>query len=610
MKRSERSFHNGQGRSELQEALSGCKSSFFVVFLFSIVTNMLMLSFPIYMLQVYDRVLTTSHTETLVMLTLIIGSALLLMACIDGLRTVLTLRIGGWLTDRLGPVFLASSVRARLSGHPGASNAISDLTVLRNFISTQGLTFFFDVPWVPVFVAIIWLIHPSLGMLALFVAVVLFILSVLNEAATRRRLKSASETNLRASRDADTTVRNAEVVSSMGMLPAVLERWQVENQSVLEDLRRAGERSGFVVAGAKFVRLFAQVGVLGMGAFLVIQGELTAGAMIACSILLGRALAPVEMAMGAWKSFANVRISYRRLKEHLLAFPTPRERIDLPQPNGKLAVKQLSYALNGHPILDEVSFAIEPGDALAVIGPSAAGKSTLCRFLVGLAAPNQGEVLLDDSVIQHWDPERLGPHIGYLPQNVELFAGSVKENIGRMTVCEDSAVIEAAKLAHAHNMIQQLPDGYDTQIGESGMALSGGQRQRIGLARAVYGNPKLIVLDEPNANLDQAGETALAAAIHELKSRGATIVMVGHRPSTLAEATKILLLSNGSVQIFGERDEVMTKLREATAAKAASQAVATPAKPQTSGPETSGPETSGPETSGPDGPIPAAALNA
>lgn len=553
--------------TELEQALANCRSFFGIVLLFSIVTNMLMLAFPVYMLQVYDRVLTTSHTDTLLMLTVVVGGALLLMASIDGLRTALTVRIGGWLSDRLGPIYLASGVRARLESHSATSNPITDLMVLRNFIATQGLTFFCDAPWVPIFVAIIWMIHPQLGMLALTVAILLFILSLANEYSTRSLLQGASETNIVARRDADATVRNAEVVSAMGMLPTLIERWQLKHLSVAEDIRRAGERSGVIVATTKFIRLFAQVGILGLGAFLVIQGELTAGAMIACSILLGRALAPVEMAMGAWKNFTQARIAYGRLRSQLEAFPMPEKRAQLPAPTGHLSVKGLSFVLNGQQILDDVSFEIEPGDALAVIGPSAAGKSTLCRLLVGLATPTAGAVRLDDSEMSHWDPQQLGPHIGFLPQSVELFAGTVKENIGRMMSGDDAGIIAAAKLAHAHNMIQRLPEGYDSLISDGGFGLSDGQRQRIGLARAVLGNPTLIVLDEPNANLDQAGESALAEALRELKSRGATIVMVGHRPSTLSEATKILLLKEGRVKLFGPRDEVLKKLREASAAK-------------------------------------------
>lgn len=557
-----RNFEKVRKGSELDQAVASCRSYFWFVFLFSAVTNLLVLAFPIYMLQVYDRVLTTAHTQTLLMLTVIVGGALLVMAAIDGLRTAMTLRIGNWLVDRLGPVFLASGVRARVVGRGAESNLISDLTEIRNFVSTQGLTFFCDAPWVPVFVVIIWLIHPYLGMLAAATAVLLFLLSLVNEAATRRLLRSAGEVNSLAMRDADATVRNAEVVSSMGMLPALVERWQLNHLSVLEHLRRAGERGGTLVALTKFLRLFAQVGVLGLGALLVIRGELTAGAMIASSILLGRALAPVEMAMGAWRNFTQARLAYSRLKSHLNAFPTPPKRTRLPAPTGRVSVKRLSFELKGQQILKDVSFEIEPGDAVAIIGPSAAGKSTLCRFLVGLPAPTEGEVRLDDSVIHHWDPMDLGPHIGYLPQNVELFTGTVKENIGRMNFGDDAAVIAAAKLAHAHDMIQRLPDGYDTVIGDGNVGLSGGQRQRIGLARAVFGDPKVIVLDEPNANLDQAGESALAAAIAELKSRGAAIVMVGHRPSTLSEATKILLLKEGRVQLYGPRDEVLAKLRE------------------------------------------------
>lgn len=556
------SHHSLDGTTELQKSIAICRSYFWVVFLFSIVTNLLMLSFPIYMLQVYDRVLTTSHTDTLLMLTVIVGGALLLMASIDGLRTAMTLRIGGWLVDRLGPVFLASRVRARLKDDCGTMNPISDLTTIRNFVSTQGLTFFCDSPWVPIFVTVIWLIHPNLGMLAAAAACVLFIISLLNDALTRSLFMNAGNVNLVAMRDAEATVRNAEVVSAMGMLPAMVQRWQMNNESVLDYLRRAGERGGTVVALAKFIRMLAQVGILGLGALLVIRGELTAGAMIACSILLGRALAPVEMAMAAWKNFTQTRMAFSRLKSQLDAFPPLAKRTRLPDPTGRLSVKKLSFDIGGHRILRNVSFNLEPGDAVAVIGPSAAGKSTLCRLLVGLALPTRGEVRLDDSAIQHWDPIDLGPHVGFLPQNVELFVGTVKENIARMSLGDDAAIVAAAKLAHAHEMIQRLPESYETVIGDGSVGLSGGQRQRIGLARAVYGNPKLIVLDEPNANLDQAGESALAASIAELKERGAAIVMVGHRPSTLSEATRILLLKDGRVQAFGQRDEVLGQLRE------------------------------------------------
>ena len=570
-------FEKTKKGSEFHQAITDCRSYFWLVFLFSIVTNLLILAFPIYMLQVYDRVLTTAHADTLLMLTVIVGGALLLMAIIDGLRSAMTLRIGGWLVDRLGPVFLASTVRAHLAGGPTTANPIADLTTIRNFVSTQGLTFFCDSPWVPVFVIIIWLIHPYLGMLAAAAAVILFLISLLNDAATRSLLKKAGDVNAFAVSDADAAVRNAEVVASMGMMTALIERWQTNHLSVLDYLRRAGERGGALVALTKFIRLFAQVGVLGLGALLVIRGELTAGAMIACSILLGRALAPVEMAMGAWKNFTQSRLAYNRLKLQLETYPTPAARTKLPPPTGHLSVRSLSFESGGHKILKDVSFRVEPGDAVAVIGPSAAGKSTLCRLLVGLTAPSEGEVRLDDSLIHHWDPKDLGPHIGYLPQTVELFSGTVKENIGRMTVGDDEAVIKAAGLAHAHDMIQHLPQGYDTVIGVGSVGLSSGQRQRIGLARAVYGNPKFIVLDEPNANLDQAGESALAAAIAELKSRGASIIMVGHRPSTLSEATKVLLLKEGRVQMFGPRDEVLAKLREASAAKAENRSLS--AKP-------------------------------
>jgi PrtD family type I secretion system ABC transporter len=345
------------------------------------------------------------------------------------------------------------------------------------------------------------------------------------------------------------------------------ERWRKSNQAALNAMQRAAERGGILLGLTKFVRLFVQVAILGLGATLVLQSEVSSGAMIASSILLSRALAPVELAMTSWRNFGASRIAYGRLKSRLQALPPEIERTRLPAPIGHLTVDHVSYgpASSKDPILRGVSFSAKPGEAIAVIGPSAGGKSTLCRLLVGIASPNAGKIRLDGSELGHWDADQLGQYIGYLPQDVELFAGTVAENIARFDpAADDAAIVAAATLAHAHDMIQQLPEGYETQIGDGGMRLSGGQRQRIGLARAVYGNPKLIILDEPNANLDQTGESALAAAVEELKQQGATLIIVGHRPSTLAQATKILLLRDGRVDLFGPRDEVLQRMREAS----------------------------------------------
>jgi PrtD family type I secretion system ABC transporter len=356
----------------------------------------------------------------------------------------------------------------------------------------------------------------------------------------------------------------------MGMLPALMARWQMSSEVALAAQQRAAERGALLIGLTKFVRYFVQSASLGIGAYLVLQGSLSSGAMIASSILLGRALAPVEGAIGAWRSFSMARIAYRRLQAQLQALPEEPRRTRLPVPEGQLTLRNVSFVAPGSraPILRSVSFEAAPGEVLAVIGPSAGGKSTLCRLLVGVAEPSAGEVRLDGSELRHWNPEDLGRHVGYLPQDVELFAGTIRDNIARMADADDEAVIEAAMLAHAHELIQRLPQGYDTVIGDGGIRLSGGQRQRIGLARAVYRIPRLIVLDEPNANLDTSGEAALSAAIDEMKRHGCTLLIVGHRPSTIALADRILLLKEGRVELIGPRDEVLKRLRKATSSRA------------------------------------------
>ena len=550
--------------SELQEALSHCQSAFRSVAIFSLIINVLMLASPIYMLQVYDRVLTTGHVDTLYFLTAIIGAALLLMAALDAARTAVTVRIGNWLTEALGPVFLESGVRGRLQGDATGSELLRDLSQVQSFIATQGLTAFFDSPWVPIYVAMIWLLHPSLGMVAISAAILLFVLTLLNEALTRRQTALAHRQQILGYQLADAVMRNAAVVSAMGMLPAVINRWRETNGEALNASRRASERGGVVMAFTKFARFFVQVAILGAGALLVLRGESTAGGMVAASILLSRALAPLEMAMSAWRNFASTRLAYGRLKKHLEVYPTEAERTWLPAPAGRLDVQGVVYTVprSSRLLLMGVSFGLEPGEVIAMLGPSGAGKSTLCRLLVGIGSPTTGTIRLDGSEVSHWDRVQLGKHIGYLPQDVELFAGTVSENIARMGQFKDKDVIRAATLAHAHDMIQSLPEGYNTQIGEGGLSVSGGQRQRIGLARAVYGNPSFIILDEPNANLDEVGESALAATVGRLKRWGAGVIVVGHRPSTLAQADKILVLRDGCVAMFGPRELVLHGLQK------------------------------------------------
>jgi PrtD family type I secretion system ABC transporter len=553
----------GRRRTELSQALSDCRRAALIIGTFSLVINALMLAPSLYMMQVYDRVITTGHMETLIFLTGIAALALIVLAALDTLRSSVMVRVGCWLNDRLGPVFLASSIRSQLRGDGCGAQPLRDLAQIQNFVASQGLTVFFDAPWIAVFVTLIWILHPLLGAISLAIAVLLLALSVINEITTRRANVDASLAQISAMQEAEAAVRNAEVVHAMGMDPAIMGRWQARNSDAMAATSRAAERGGILLGITKFARFFAQILILGAGAHLVIHGQLSAGSMIAASILLGRALAPVEVAMSAWRNFSAARISYARLAARLSDFATEASRIQLPAPKGHLVVDDVSFGSRERVILRHVSFEVMPGESVAVIGPSAAGKSTLCRLLVGVIAPTAGQVRLDGSEVVHWDSVQLGRYVGYVPQDVELFAGSVRENIARMGPVDDEAVVEAASLAHAHEMIQRLPDGYETQIGESGLRLSGGQRQRIGLARAVYGDPRLVVLDEPNANLDQAGESALSTAIQDLKKRGVALIIVGHRPSTLAQADKIVLLRDGRVELFGPRDVTLQKLRAA-----------------------------------------------
>ena len=556
-----------QAATELGEAVVACRSAFALCAVFSLIINLLMLASPLYMLQVYDRVLTTGRAETLVMLTLMATVALVVMCALDALRSAIMVRVGCWLNERLGPAYLACAVRGRLRGEAGGAESLRDIAQVQSFIATQGLNAFFDAPWVPVFVSLIWILHPLLGLVAVSGAVVLFALSIANELATRRAHETAHRRQVDAGLLAEATIRNAEIVQAMHMLPAMAKRWAGVNGTVMNATRRAGDVGNAILATTKFVRFFVQIAILGVGAWLVINSHLTAGVMIAASILLGRALAPVELAIGVWRSFAGARLSYGRLQQAIADNPPPPPRTRLPEPQGNLSVEAVSYLTpnTAKLVLSDVSCSVAPGEVVAIIGPSGAGKSTLCRLMVGLALPNVGHIRLDGSPIHHWDSEQIARHVGFLPQDVELFAGSVRDNIARMQEADDEAVVSAARASRAHDMIQHLPQGYDTWLGEGGVRLSGGQRQRIGLARAVFGNPRLLVLDEPNAHLDQTGEAALTAAVAELKRRGVALVIVGHRPSTLEVADKVLVLKDGRVALFGERDQVLETFKQRAA---------------------------------------------
>jgi ATP-binding cassette, subfamily C, type I secretion system permease/ATPase len=555
----------------LERAVREARPGFVAALAFSLAVNVLMLAMPLYTMQVYDRVLASGHLETLLLLTLIAGFALLTFGLLEAVRISILARLGTRIGERLaGPLVTA----AVTGGQRAGAQPLRDLAQLRNTITGPSIYPLFDAPWVPLFAAAVWLLHPAIGLLAVLSAGTLLLLALATEWLTRAPLGVAGELTLQAQQQADAATRNADVVQAMGLLPGLLARFEGVHGRVLSLQERAAERAGALQGLTRFIRQFVQVAVLGLGAWLVLRSELTGGGMIAASILLGRALAPIEQLIGAWKSLVAARASYRRLQQLCSTCPERPAAMRLPAPRGQLAVESATLlAVNGgRPLLRQVSFALQPGEVLGVIGPSAAGKSTLCRLLTGIVPPTAGHVRLDAADLAAFDRAEIGRHIGYLPQDVALFGGTVKDNIARLGEADPAAIVEAARLAGVHDMILRLPDGYETEIGDGGAHLSGGQRQRIGLARALFGRPCLLVLDEPNANLDQEGEAALLRAIALAKRRGTTVVMVAHRPNVLVHADHLLVLEAGAVTSFGPRAEVAARLMRAPAEQSAEAA--------------------------------------
>jgi ATP-binding cassette subfamily C protein/ATP-binding cassette subfamily C protein EexD len=546
----------------LSRAVAACRGQLVAVGLFSGVVNLLQLTVSLYMMQVFDRVLSTRSLDTLYYLTLIACFALLVMAALDGLRSQIMQRIASWVEGKAAPEAFLRAIESQLRGRPYRMEALRDLAVCRGWLGSPAALTLFDVPWVPIFLAVIFLLHPTLGWIALGGALVLFLLTLANEWATGALLRQASSAAMASQRRADSLVRNAEVIDSMGMGPAVLQRWREGLSASLPPQERASDRAAFLLAATRFFRLAIQVAVLGVGALLVLEQQLTAGASIAASILMGRALAPVEQMIGGWKGLVQARQAYRRLLG-FLALPRIRPAgMALPEPSGRVAAERVTFGFPGQPvaIIKGVSFNLAAGESLAVIGPSAAGKTTLIRLLIGTLQPSAGTVRLDGADVFTWMREDFGRYVGYLPQDVELFDGTVMRNISRMRESDPEAVFEAARTAGCHEMILRLPQGYDTEIGDGGQHLSGGQRQLIGLARAMFGSPKLVVLDEPNSNLDGDAEQALIRGLERLKARGCTVILVSHRPTLVQGVDKVLLMRDGAVEAFGPRAEVLKRL--------------------------------------------------
>ncbi|MBU4612090.1 type I secretion system permease/ATPase [Achromobacter sp. GG226] len=571
-------------RDEIVQALLGFKKAFRSVGVFSMIINLLMLTGPLYMLQVYDRVLSSRNTYTLLMITIIVVGAYIFLSALEYIRSQVVIRVGSRLDLHMNRrVYTAAFEQNLKNGNGNAGQALSDLTTIRQFVTGNALFSFFDAPWAPIYIAVIFLFNVWLGVFALVGTLILVAMAIINQAVTKKPLAEANQMSVVSGQHATNTLRNAEVIEAMGMLPNLQARWYRLHEKFLAQQTEASNKASSVSAFTRFFRLSLQSLVLGLGALLVLEGQMTAGMMIAGSILLGRALAPVEGLINVWKQWAGVKSAHGRLVKLLEQNPARKSGMELPAPTGKLSFEGVTAAPPGArlPVVRNATFALEPGDILGMIGPSGSGKSTLARLMVGVWPAMGGKVRLDGADVYQWNKDELGPHVGYLPQDIELFAGSISENIARFGSLDAAKVIAASRMAGVHDMILQFPQGYDTVIGDGGAGLSGGQRQRIALARALYGLPALIVLDEPNSNLDESGEEALRQAIAKLKEAKRTVILITHRTSIIAATTKLVLLRDGAVNMFGPTNQVLAAIAQANQRKAGN---APPAPPAVAGP--------------------------
>lgn len=550
----------------LKQSIRKCSAKLFVVIFFSFFINLLMFVAPLHMLQIYDRVLVSRSEVTLIVLTVLAIGLLLVYGLLEGVRTRILTRLGLEFDELMSGRMLNTAFEVAITkpsvGAP--QQLIRDVDVIREFIGGQAIIALCDAPWVPLFIAVCFILHPILGFVSLFGAIIIFALAASNEWLTKTKLSEANRIWIKAGNDSVISLRNAEIVKALGMIPGIKGTWAKDRDTALGHQSGANDKSGAIVACTRFVRMSLQVIILAAGGYLAIQDQITPGTMIAASIIMARALAPVEMAVATWKNFIGARDAYKRLNEVVDGEADQAHPMELPPPVGDISLQSIFVAPPeqgaSNIILNNVSLDFAPGTVTGVIGPSGCGKSTLVRAIVGVWPVFRGAVRYDGANINNWSSEKLGPHIGYMPQDVELFGGTVGQNICRFQKINSDEIIIAAKKAGVHDLVLQLSDGYDTNIGVGGQALSGGQRQRVALARALYGNPKVVVLDEPNSNLDAAGEKALADAIVAAKEAGATVIVVSHRPSLLASTDIIAVLNQGRIVKTGPRDQVLSEL--------------------------------------------------
>ena len=565
MQRSQSDRSRSPVRSELAEALAACRGAFYGTAVISGMSNVLMLTGAMFMLEIYDRVLPSRSMPTLVGLLVLVAALFAALGVLDAIRGRILVRIGGALDETLSGRVYDTLMRLplRAGAHNDGTQPLRDLDAIRSYLSGLGPVALFDLPWIPLYLAICFAFHPLIGFTALGGAIILIALTLLAESLMRAPTKAATDAAVQRNALAEASRRNAEALIAMGMAGRIASRWSEANRQYMHSQREASDLGGGLGAISKVLRMLLQSGVLAVGAYLVIHQEASAGIIIAGSILSARALAPVDLAIAHWKGFVTARQSWQRLNKLLTLVPAQSAPMQLQKPAHRLSVENVSTSPPGVPkiVVQDASFQLEAGQGLGVIGPSGSGKSSLARLLVGVWQPLRGNVRLDGAALNQWSPDALGGHIGYLPQDVELLAGTVAQNISRFEPAPDNeAVIAAAKAVGVHDLIVRLPAGYDTPIGEQGSALSAGQAQRIALARAVYRNPFLIVLDEPNSNLDSEGEEALTKAIIGIRERKGIVIVVAHRPSAIAGVDHLLMMNQGRIQAVGPKEEVLSKV--------------------------------------------------
>jgi ATP-binding cassette subfamily C protein len=561
----------------LAEALEKCRAAFKVTFIFAFFINLLMLVTPLYSLQVLDRVIGSGNLNTLLMLSIIIGFVYFIHALLQIARSFTLIKVGEWLDNNLSPIIFAHSISASATKvNPASSQMLRDFQTVKTFLTSTGINTLFDAPWSIVYIIIIFMIHYSIGLITIAGTVIIVSFAFFNAVATNKTLGEATEFSVKGMGQADIANRNAEAVEAMGMIDNVKKNWSKFNTAALAKQSIASYRNGVISNFSRFIRNLLQMAVTGVGAYVVVStngADMTTGGMIASSIIVGRALAPFENAIVMWKSISDAMKSYKNINSSFDKFENRDQAMPIPHVDGHLTAENVYYAIptpshvKNAPaipqhILKGVSFSIQPGEILAIIGPSGAGKSTLAKLIVGVWKASSGSIRLDGGDVYTWNRQNFGEHVGYLPQGIELFSGTIKQNIARMSENEDpEIVINVAKMCGAHETILHFPNGYDTDIGAGGSNLSGGQRQRIGLARAFYGKPKLVVLDEPNSNLDEAGELALANALKAAKEKNIAVIVISHRPSILSTVDKIMVIQDGTVAAIGSKEEIQGRIK-------------------------------------------------